>query len=148
MSSARYTLTLLLIVGGMSASTPPTSILSPQGTILLATFTNSTKDAAFDDTLKEALQTALEESPFFNIVSEATVASAMREMGRDTGSPVTPAVARQLCQQVGSRAYVIGSIATQANQFAITVSTIHCMSGKPWAQESFTAPDKPIILNA
>ena len=148
MSSVYYALILLLIVGGMSISPHPASTLSPHDTILLATLTNSTKDAVFDDSLKEALQTALEESPFLNVIPQVTVVSAMREMRLDTRSPLTLAVARQLCQQVGSRAYVIGSIATQANQFAITLSAIDCMSGKPLAQEKSKAPDKATILNA
>src|SRR5438876_8124728 len=57
----------------VAASPSSASTLGAQDKILLVSFTNSTKDGDFDDSLKEAVRTALEESPFLNIIPEATL---------------------------------------------------------------------------
>src|SRR5437868_3441618 len=54
----------------IAASPPVASTLGPQEKILLVSFRNNTKDGDFDDSLKEALRTALEESPFLNTIPE------------------------------------------------------------------------------
>src|SRR5205085_1838411 len=131
----------------IAASPPVASTLGHQEKILLVSFRNNTKDGDFDDSLKEALRTALEESPFLNTIPEATLASAMKEMGRDENAPLTLEVARQLGQQIGSRAYLIGSISSQGTEFAITLEAIDCMSGKTLVREQSTAPNKEKVLD-
>ena len=130
------------------ASPPIASTLGPQDKILLVSFTNSTKDGDFDDSLKEALRTALEESPFLNIIPEATLAGAMKEMGRDKNAPLTLEIARQLGHQVGSRAYLVGSITIQGNEFIIALEVIDCMSGKTLAREQSIVQNKEKVLDA
>ena len=134
----------VLVAASGAVATP----LGPQDKILLVSFTNSTKERDFDDSLKEALRTALEESPFLNIIPEATLAGAMKEMGRDANAPLTQEVERQLGQQVSSRAYLIGSITTKSTEFAITLEAIDCMSGKTLVREESTAPNKEKVLDA
>ena len=130
----------------VGASPSSASTLSPQNKILLVSFTNSTKDGDFDDSLKEAVRTALEESPFLNIIPEATLAGAMKEMGRDENAPFTLQLARQLGQQVGSRVYLVGSISKQGSEFALEATD--CMSGKTLAREQSIAPNKEKVLDA
>ena len=132
----------------VGASPSSASTLSPQNKILLVSFTNSTKDGDFDDSLKEAVRTALEESPFLNIIPEATLAGAMKEMGRDENAPFTLQLARQLGQQVGSRAYLVGSISKQGSEFALALEATDCMSGKTLAREQSIAPNKEKVLDA
>jgi hypothetical protein len=47
--------------------------LTEKDTIVLADFANTTGDAVFDDTLKQALAVDLGQSPFLNILSEETL---------------------------------------------------------------------------
>jgi eukaryotic-like serine/threonine-protein kinase len=131
----------------VAASLSSASTLSPQDKILLVSFTNSTKDGDFDDSLKEALRTALEGSPFLNIIPEATLAGAMKEMGRDKNEPLTLELARQLGQQVGSRAYLVGSISKQGSEFALALEATDCMSGKTLAREQSIAQNKEKVLD-
>src|SRR5262249_21193589 len=50
-----------------------TSALTEKDTVVLADFINTTGDAVFDGTLKQALAVQLSQSPFFNILSDQQV---------------------------------------------------------------------------
>ena len=51
--------------------------LTEKDTIVLADFANSTGDAVFDDTLKTALNVALRQSPFLNLLSDDRVGATL-----------------------------------------------------------------------
>jgi len=59
--------------------------LTERDTIVLADFDNKTGDSVFDDTLKQALTIQLEQSPFFNLVSERKVSGTLKLMGHSSG---------------------------------------------------------------
>jgi len=85
--------------------------LTEKDTIVLADFTNTTDDSVFDDTLRQALAVDLGQSPFLNILSEEKVRQTLQEMTRSPGERLTQALAREVCQRAGSKAYLAGSIA-------------------------------------
>ena len=66
---------------------------STQDTIVIADFENSTGDAVFSDTLKQALVVDLDGSPFLKSLSDRRVWAAA-PMGRSPDEPVTGEVAR------------------------------------------------------
>src|SRR5713101_4892641 len=103
--------------------------LTEKDTIVLADFANSTGDAVFDDTLKQALSVALNQSPFLNVLSENKVAANLQMMSRPTGTKLTPELARELCQRAGSKAYLAGSIASLGTQFVLGLKAVNCQSG-------------------
>jgi serine/threonine protein kinase/tetratricopeptide (TPR) repeat protein len=122
--------------------------LTEKDTIVLADFANSTGDAVFDDTLKQALSVALNQSPFLNVLSENKVVATLRMMSRPTGTKLTPEVARELCQRAGSKAYISGSIASLGSQYVVGLKTANCQSGDPLAEEQVTAASKEKVLDA
>ncbi len=122
--------------------------LTEKDTIVLADFANSTGDAVFDDTLKQALSVALNQSPFLNVLPENKVAATLKLMSRPAGTKLTPDVARELCQRAGSRAYIAGSIATLGSQYVLGLLAVNCQSGDPLAQEQVTASAKEKVLDA
>jgi serine/threonine protein kinase/tetratricopeptide (TPR) repeat protein len=122
--------------------------LTEKDTIVLADFANSTGDAVFDDTLKQALSVALNQSPFLNVLSENKVAATLQQMSRPTGTKLTPEVARELCQRAGSKAYVAGSIASLGSQYVLGLKAANCQSGDPLAEEQVTAAAKEKVLDA
>ena len=72
-----------LIVAGAAAAgywklRRPVSPITPQDTIVLADFANSTGDPVFDDTLKQGLSIQLEQSPFLALVSERRVNETLK----------------------------------------------------------------------
>ncbi len=122
--------------------------LTDKDTIVLANFANSTGDPVFDDTLKQALSVALNQSPFLNVLSENKVAAMLQLMARPATTPLTPDVAREVCQRAGSKAYIAGSIAALGSQYVVGLKAINCQTGDPLVQEQVTAAAKEKVLDA
>ena len=122
--------------------------LTEKDTIVLADFANSTGDPVFDDTLKQALSVALNQSPFLNVLSENKVAATLKMMSRPSGTQLTPEVTRELCQRAGSKAYIAGSIASLGSQYVLGLKAANCQSGDPLAEEQVTAASKEKVLEA
>jgi eukaryotic-like serine/threonine-protein kinase len=122
--------------------------LTDKDTIVLADFANSTGDSVFDDTLKQALTVALNQSPFLNVLAENKVAATLKLMARPVNSPLTPEVARELCQRAGSKAYIAGSIANLGSEYVLGLKAVNCQSGDVLAQEQVTASAKEKVLDA
>ena len=122
--------------------------LRPTDTIVLADFSNSTGDAVFDDTLKQALAVDLGQSPFLNILSQEKVRQMLRQMTRSPGERLTQDLAREVCQRAGSKAYLAGSIAVLGTQYVIGLEAQNCASGDVLAREQVTAAGKEQVLQA
>ena len=121
--------------------------LSETDTIVLADFSNSTGDAVFDDTLKQALGISLQQSPFFNVVSDQTVTETLQLMTRPPGTPLTPEVAREVCQRAGSRAYISGSIAKIGTEYVVGLKAVNCASGDTLSQKQAQVAEKEKVLD-
>jgi serine/threonine protein kinase/tetratricopeptide (TPR) repeat protein len=122
--------------------------LTEKDTIVLADFANSTGDAIFDDTLKTALTVSLRQSPFLNVLSDDQVAKTLQEMTRPVGTKLTPEVARELCQRVGSKAYLAGSIGSLGSEYVLGLKAVNCQSGDTLGQEQMTAASKEKVLDS
>jgi serine/threonine protein kinase/tetratricopeptide (TPR) repeat protein len=122
--------------------------LSETDSILLADFANTTGEAAFDGTLKEALAVKLGESPFLNIVPDDRVRETLRYMGRPPDARLEPAVAREVCQRQGDKAMFTGSIRSLGSHYVITVDAVNCATGESLAREQVEAAKKEEVLHA
>ena len=122
--------------------------LTDKDTIVLADFANSTGDAIFDNTLKDALGVALRQSPFLDIASDEKVTATLRLMTKAADTRLTPQVAREVCQRSRSKAYVGGSIATLGSQYVIGIRVVNCTNGNVLALEQTTATSKEKVLDA
>jgi eukaryotic-like serine/threonine-protein kinase len=122
--------------------------LTEKDTIVLADFNNTTRDADFDDTLRQGLAVQLDQSPFLNVLSDRKMRDTLKLMGRSTSERITPEIARDLCQRVGSKAYLSGAIAALGSQYVMSLNLVNCQSGDFLAQEQLTAPRKEQVLKA
>jgi tetratricopeptide (TPR) repeat protein len=138
----------LLAGGGLYYRSHRSKRLTDKDTIVLADFANSTGDPVFDDTLKTALNVSLRQSPFLNVLPESQFAQTLKLMERSGGEKLTPDVTRELCQRVGSKAYVAGSIATLGSQYVLDLKAVNCHSGDTLAEEQTTAASKEKVLDA
>ena len=125
-----------------------THSLTEKDTIVLADFANSTGDAVFDDTLKTALSVALRQSPFLNVLSDDKVSATLQLMTRPANAPLTPDVAREVCQRTESKAFIAGSIASLGSDNVVGLKAVNCHSGETLAQEQVTAASKERVLDA
>jgi len=137
-----------MIAGGLYWRSRILAKLTEKDTIVLADFANSTEDPLFDDTLKTALDISLRQSPFLNLLSDSKVAETLKLMTRPADAKLTREIAEELCQRVGSKAYIVASIASLGSQYVLGLKAVSCQSGDTLAQEQATASAKEKVLDA
>ena len=126
--------------------TRPTPALTDKDTILLADSVNTTGDAVFDVTLKQALSVQLGQSPFLSIFSDDRVREALRFMGRSPDERITRDVGREICQRHGLKALLTSSISGLGSHYVLTLEAINALSGDTIAHEQAEAENKEQVL--
>ena len=126
----------------------PSQALAESDLILIADFENTTGDAVFDGTLKQALAVKLEESQFLNVVPDLRVRETLGYMNRPADAAVTPAVARDICQRQGIKAVMLGAIASLGTTYVVTLTAENCGTGDVLARQQATADSKEQVLVA
>jgi tetratricopeptide (TPR) repeat protein len=122
--------------------------LSDKDVLVLADFANTTGDPVFDGTLRQGLSVQLEQSPFLSIVSDGRIQQTLKLMGQPADAKLTPAIAQELCQRVGSEAVLDGSIAQIGTRYLLTLKAVNCESGKTLASAESHASDENHVLDA
>lgn len=122
--------------------------LSERDTVLLANFVNTTGDADFDETLKQALAGQLEQTPFLHVFGDERVRQTLRLMGRSPDERLTGALARDLCQREGIKAMLTGSISSLGTQYVVSLDAVGCRTGDSLAREQTEAASKEAVLKA
>lgn len=138
----------ILIAVGYYLRSRSSAKLTEKDSVLLADFVNTTGDAVFDGTLKQALAVQLEQSPYLNIVPDQTVRKALQFMGRGSDERVTGSVAREICEREQIKAMLSGSIAALGSQYVIALDATNCATGDSLAREQVTAATKEAVLPA
>jgi serine/threonine protein kinase/tetratricopeptide (TPR) repeat protein len=147
--AALVVLVVLLAAGGIYYWHSRVSAkLTEKDTIVLADFANSTGDAVFDDTLKQALAVNLGQSPFLNIVSEDKVHNTLEMMGQQSAQHISNDLAREICQRAGAKASIDGSISGLGTQYVVSLRAVNCATGDALARRQGQAPSKERILEA
>jgi Tfp pilus assembly protein PilF len=139
---------LLAVAGFLYYRSTRSSKLTETDTIVLADFTNTTGDAVFDDTLKQALAIQLEQSPFLRIVAEERVQQTLRLMSQPADTHLTPKVAREICLRTQSAAVLEGSIASLDNEYIVGLKAVNCANGDVLTQKQIRAEGKTKVLQA
>jgi len=80
---------LAAVIAGIIFLRPNPSILTERDLILLSDFVNTTGDAAFDETLKQAITVQLEQSPFLNVFPDDRIRQTLRYMAHSPDERVT-----------------------------------------------------------
>lgn len=122
--------------------------LTNRDTVVLSDFENKTGDAVFDDTLRQGLSVQLEQSPFLSMISESKVNQTLKLMDRPAGDHLTPEVTREVCQRIGSKAMLTGSIAGRGSQYVVGLKAVNCQSGDLLAEAQEQATSKEGVLKA
>jgi eukaryotic-like serine/threonine-protein kinase len=116
--------------------------------IILADFENQTGDPVFDTTLTQAFAIQMEQSPVLNLVSQQHVRQSMQYLGKSPNDPITPAIAREIGEREGVKAYLSGSIAKFGNSYIITETAQNTRTGDDIASEQAQAEDKEHVIQA
>ncbi len=116
--------------------------------ILLTNFVNTTGEAAFDGTLRQALAVNLEQTPYLNVVSQDRIRETLRFMGRPADEAVTEQIGREICARRGIKALLAGSIASLGSKYVLTLSAINAATGDTLASTQKEAGRREDVLQA
>jgi tetratricopeptide (TPR) repeat protein len=122
--------------------------LSPQDTIVIADFVNTTGEPVFDGALKVALAVALEQSPFLKVFGEERVRETLRLMERRPEEPVTRSIAREVARREHLKALLVGSIAKLGANYVLTLEALNAESGDSMARQQIEVPNQESVLGA
>jgi eukaryotic-like serine/threonine-protein kinase len=120
--------------------------LTEKDTVLLADFTNTTGDATFDGTLRQALAVKLEETPFINLFPQSGVSQTLRLMEHKPDERLTSDLARQVCRRQGLKAMLAGSISSLGSHYVLTLDAVNCQTGDSIASAQGEADNKEAVL--
>ncbi|HEY6370482.1 MAG TPA: serine/threonine-protein kinase, partial [Candidatus Sulfotelmatobacter sp.] len=139
---------VLLIAGALYLRSRQSAKLTEKDSVLLADFVNTTGDAVFDGTLKQALAVQLEQSPYLNIFPESRIQEALKFMGRPAGERVTKDVAHEICLREGVKAMLTGSISSLGSHYVITLEAVNAQTGDALDREQVEADSKEQVLKS
>ena len=139
---------ILLVAGGLYYHSRESKPLTDKDTIVLSDFTNTTGDPVFDGTLRQGLGSQLEQSPFLGLISDQRIAQTLALMSQPKDARLTPELARQVGQRVGSAASIEGSISMFGSEYVVGLKAVNCRTGDLLAQEQVTANGKEQVLKA
>ena len=122
--------------------------LTDKDTILIADFRNTTGDAVFDDTLKQALAVDLEQSPFLNVFPESRIQGTLKLMGRPTDARITRDIGREICERMGIKAVLAGSISNLGTHYVISLDALNAHTGDTLGRTQAEAEGKEQVLKA
>jgi len=120
--------------------------LNEKDTIVLADFENSTGDAVFDGTLRQALSVQLQQSPFLSLVPDQQLRETLQFMGRSTEERVVGRVAQEICQRQGAKAVLQGSIKSMGSRYVLNLNALNCQTGASLSQEQEEIESKEQVL--
>ena len=141
-------LLVALIAGGLFYRSRKTQALTEKDTIVVSDFTNTTGETVFDDTLKQALTTQLEQSPFLNILPDQKLREALRLMGRSPSERLTQDIAREVCQRAQCKATLAGSISSLGSRYVLGLKAVNCATGDSLGSQQTEADSREHVLQA
>src|SRR5216684_1507503 len=122
--------------------------LTEKDSILLTDFVNTTGDAVFDGTLKQALAVQLEQSPYLNVLPQSRIQAALRLMGRSPDERVTSDVAREICVRDGVKAMLTGSISSLGSHYVIDLNAVNAQTGDSLGRAQAESESKEQVLKS
>jgi tetratricopeptide (TPR) repeat protein len=120
---------ILLAVAGWRAWKRPAAP-ARRDLVVVADLENATGEAVFDGTLREAVLSRLGESRTIEVASAERVRAALLRSGRAPDALLAPAVAREVCQRLGGKAVVTGSIRSVGARYFLGLDATGCAEGE------------------
>ena len=142
------TVLLLAVAAGFFFYSRRSQALTEKDSILLADFVNTTGDAVFDGTLKQALAVQLEQSPYLNVLPQSRIQAALRLMGRSPDERVTSDVAREICVRDGVKAMLTGSISPLGSHYVIDLNAVNAQTGDSLGRAQVESESKEQVLKS
>jgi eukaryotic-like serine/threonine-protein kinase len=122
--------------------------LTEKDSVVLTDFVNTTGDAVFDGTLKQALAVQLGQSPYINILPESKVQEALQFMGRKPDERINKELAKEISLRENAKAVIAGSIASLGSHYVIALEANNAQTGDSLATQQVEAENKEAVLKS
>lgn len=140
-------LPLFLLAAGVFWYLPGGTKLTETDAIVLGDFVNSTGDPVFDGSLREALSVSLAQSPLLNLVSAEKASEALRSESFPTNAQITRDLTPKLCQSLGAKVFLTGSISKDGSDFLLKLNALECATSKEIASAKASADGKKEVIH-
>ncbi len=129
-------------VGTLVAS----GVLTERDRIVLAEFDNRSSDSTLGSTVTELFRIDLAQSPTVTVLEPAQVALVLARMEREAGTRLAAALAKEIAEREGLKAFVSGEILSVGGGFVVSSTLIQSATGEVlWAgRESASSPGQLI----
>ena len=144
--SAAAAALIAVAAGAWFAVRPAHAKLTDHDTIVVADFVNKTGDTNFDDTLRQGLIVQLQQSPFLSLVPDQKIRATLKLMGKPAAAQLTGDAAREVCERVGARAVLTGSITSLGTHYILNLRADGCVSGDALDNQQADAAGKDQVL--
>ncbi len=119
---------LIVILGGWFALRrwvwrAPT--LAERDQVLVTEFDNRTGEPIFDQTLRELVSTALEQSRYVRVFPSNRLPEVLRRMERPDTVRINDEIGREICQREGLQALISGSISRLGNSYILMARAVN-----------------------
>jgi serine/threonine protein kinase/tetratricopeptide (TPR) repeat protein len=132
--------------GWYLVSRPAKAALTDQDSVVVADFINRTGDSAFDDTLRQGLIVQLQQSPYLSLISDQKIQATLKLMGKPADSALGADAAREVCERVGAKAMLVGSITGLGGHYVMSLRTEGCAGGEVLDNQQVESPGKEQVL--
>jgi len=121
---------LAIVAGGIAWKIwPRKPAIVERDFILIAAVDNRTPNAMFDDVLTDTVAVQVGQSPFLTVFAGPRLADVLKQMRQPADARITPAMAREICERAGLKAFVAGSIAAVGTGYVIRLDAVNAASG-------------------
>jgi eukaryotic-like serine/threonine-protein kinase len=122
--------------------------LNGEDTILLAGFTNNTREPVFDGALDRGLAIELGQSPFLSLIPERRVRQMLSLMDQPSDAHMSPDGNRDLCRRAGGTAVIQGKINRLGGEYVVSLQATTCSDGRTMYEGQAEASKKEEVLTA
>ena len=120
----------------------------PPRQVVVADFLNTTRDPAFDNTLRSAVEIVLAQSPFMDVMSEREGVNTVQLMGLSKATLMTTDIGREVCERTNRQVLLTGTLSSMGQLYVLTLEATDCGSGKHLASAREEASTKEGVLDA
>jgi len=137
-----------IVIASAAWLAPRPAALAERDWILVGEFENRTTETAFTDVLGDVVSVQLGQSPYLAVFPQARIDEQLALMRREPDQAITAAVAREICERVGIKAYVTGSIVPLGPQYVVRLDVLDARTGDYLAREQAEAAAQGDVLRA
>ena len=125
----------------------PPPALHANDALILSSIQNATGEAIFDGTLSQAARVKLNESPYFNLVTDRALRAALEKAQRPASDQITADDARAVCAALNAKAIITGNVGTRSGNYVVILIAAPCSAGGSLATEQVVASSRDQVFS-